>query len=164
MWPQALNLGLGAVTANPYLCLIDRGSKNRVLSAILNVVFDGLCDKLGPCRLNTNAGTAHDLRDYIQKFFLPPLEVDVSWVPVFALSFRHSHIWPYMYIYSHNQPVSREFEEVLKIEEDLVEVAAEASIGLEAAGPVQEELAAWITAMLEAKKNALLLKAAACAA
>lgn len=69
-----------------------------------------------------------------------------------------------MYIYSHNQPVSREFEEVLKIEEDLVEVAAEASIGLEAAGPVQEELAAWITAMLEAKKNALLLKAAACAA
>jgi hypothetical protein len=54
----------------------------------------------------------------------------------------------------------REFAGYLRIEEDLIEVAAEASVALEAAGPSQEELAAWIAAMPEAKKNALLLQAA----
>jgi predicted nucleic acid-binding Zn-ribbon protein len=53
------------------------------------------------------------------------------------------------------------FAEFLRIEKDLIEVAAEASVALEAAGPSQEELAAWIAAMPEAKKNALLLEAAA---
>jgi FtsZ-interacting cell division protein YlmF len=53
-----------------------------------------------------------------------------------------------------------EFAQYLRIEEDLIEVAAEASVALEAAGPSQEELAAWIAAMPEAKKNALLLEAA----
>jgi hypothetical protein len=55
----------------------------------------------------------------------------------------------------------QEFAEFLRIEEELIEVAAEASVALEAAGPSQEELAAWITAMPEAKKNALLLEGAA---
>ena len=55
----------------------------------------------------------------------------------------------------------REFAEYLRIKEDLIEVAAQASAALEAAGPSQEELAAWIAAMPEAKKNALLLEAAA---
>ena len=40
----------------------------------------------------------------------------------------------------------REFAEFLRIEEDLIEVAAEASAALEAAGPSQEELTAWIAA------------------
>jgi hypothetical protein len=55
----------------------------------------------------------------------------------------------------------QEFADFLRIEEDLIEVAAEASVALEVAGPSQEELAAWIAAMPEAKKNALLLEAAA---
>jgi hypothetical protein len=55
----------------------------------------------------------------------------------------------------------REFAQFLRIEKDLIEVAAEASVGLEASGPSQEELAAWIAGMSEAKKNALLLEAAA---
>lgn len=55
----------------------------------------------------------------------------------------------------------REFAEYLRIKQDLIEVAAEASVALDTAGPSQEELAAWITAMPEAKKNALLLEAAA---
>jgi hypothetical protein len=55
----------------------------------------------------------------------------------------------------------QEFAEFLRIEEDLIEVAAESSVALEAAGPSQEELAAWIAAMPEAKKDALLLEAAA---
>ena len=55
----------------------------------------------------------------------------------------------------------REFAQFLRIEKDLIEVAAEASVGLEAAGPSQEGLAAWIAGMPEAKKNALLLEAAA---
>ncbi len=54
----------------------------------------------------------------------------------------------------------QEFAEFLRIEEELIEVAAEASAALDTAGPSQEELAAWITAMPEAKKNALLLEAA----
>ena len=54
----------------------------------------------------------------------------------------------------------QEFAEFLRIDSDLIEVAAEASAALEAAGPSQEELAAWIAAMPEAKKNALLLEAA----
>jgi predicted nucleic acid-binding Zn-ribbon protein len=53
------------------------------------------------------------------------------------------------------------FAEFLRIEEDLIEVAAEASVALDTAGPSREELAAWIGAMPEAKKNALLLEAAA---
>jgi len=53
------------------------------------------------------------------------------------------------------------FAEFLRIEEDLIEVAAEASVALETAGPSREELAAWIAAMPEAKKNTLLLEAAA---
>src|SRR5208337_4419439 len=55
----------------------------------------------------------------------------------------------------------QEFVDFLRIEGDLLEVAAEASVALEAAGPSREELAAWIAAMAEAKKNALLLEAAA---
>jgi hypothetical protein len=55
----------------------------------------------------------------------------------------------------------QEFAEFLRIEEDLIEVAAQASVALDTAGPSQEELAAWIAAMPEAKKNALLLEAAA---
>jgi hypothetical protein len=55
----------------------------------------------------------------------------------------------------------QEFAEYLRIEEDLIEVAAEASVALEAAGPSQEELAPWIAAMPQAKKDALLLEAAA---
>jgi len=54
----------------------------------------------------------------------------------------------------------QEFAELLRIEEDLIEVAAEASVALDTAGPSQEELTAWIAAMPEAKKNALLLEAA----
>ena len=54
----------------------------------------------------------------------------------------------------------REFAEYLRIEPDLIEVAAQASVALEAAGPSQEELAAWIAAMPQAKKDALLLEAA----
>jgi len=54
----------------------------------------------------------------------------------------------------------RELAEYLRIDEDLIEAAAEASAALEAAGPSQEEMAAWIAAMPEAKKNALLLEAA----
>jgi hypothetical protein len=54
----------------------------------------------------------------------------------------------------------QEFAEFLRIEEELIEVAAEASAALGTAGPSQEELAAWITAMPEAKRNALLLEAA----
>jgi hypothetical protein len=54
----------------------------------------------------------------------------------------------------------QEFAEFLRIEEELIEVAAEASAALDTAGPSQEELTAWITAMPEAKKNALLLEAA----
>jgi hypothetical protein len=54
----------------------------------------------------------------------------------------------------------QEFAEYLRIEEDLIEVAAEASAALDTANPSQEELAAWIAAMPEAKKNALLLEAA----
>jgi len=53
-----------------------------------------------------------------------------------------------------------EFAQYLRIEEDLIEVAAEASVALETAGPSQEALAAWIAAMPEANKNALLLEAA----
>jgi hypothetical protein len=52
----------------------------------------------------------------------------------------------------------QEFADYLRIDQDLIEVAAEASAALEAAGPSQEELAAWIAAMPEAKKNALLLE------
>jgi len=54
----------------------------------------------------------------------------------------------------------QEFAEFLRIEEDLIEVAADASVALDTAGPSQEELAAWIAAMPEAKKNGLLLEAA----
>jgi DNA polymerase III delta prime subunit len=43
----------------------------------------------------------------------------------------------------------------------LIEVAAKASAALDTASPSQEELTAWIAAMPEAKKNALLLDAAA---
>jgi hypothetical protein len=55
----------------------------------------------------------------------------------------------------------QEFADFLRIEKDLIEVAAEASVALEAAGPSREELEAWIAAMPEAKKDTLLLKAAA---
>jgi hypothetical protein len=55
----------------------------------------------------------------------------------------------------------QEFAEYLRIEEDLIEVAAEASVALEAAESSREELEAWIAAMPEAKKNSLLLEAAA---
>ena len=54
----------------------------------------------------------------------------------------------------------QEFAEYLRIDDDLVEVAAEASVPLGAMGPSEEELAAWIAAMPEAKKDALLLEAA----
>ena len=54
----------------------------------------------------------------------------------------------------------REFAEYLRIDDELIEAAAEASADLEAAGPSQEDLAAWIAAMPVAKKNALLLEAA----
>jgi hypothetical protein len=53
------------------------------------------------------------------------------------------------------------FAEFLRIDSDLIEVAAETSVAMEGAGPSQEELAAWIAAMPEGKKNALLLEAAA---
>jgi hypothetical protein len=55
----------------------------------------------------------------------------------------------------------QEFADFLRIEKDLIDVAAEASVALEAAGPSREELEAWIAAMPEAKKNSLLLEAAA---
>lgn len=55
----------------------------------------------------------------------------------------------------------QEFADFLRIEEDLIEVAAEASVALDTAGPSQEELAAWIAAMPQAKKDALLLEAVA---
>jgi hypothetical protein len=55
----------------------------------------------------------------------------------------------------------QEFAEYLRIKGDSIEVAAEASVALEGAVPSQEELAAWIAAMPEAKKDALLLEAAA---
>ena len=55
----------------------------------------------------------------------------------------------------------QEFADFLRIEKDLIDVAAEASVALEAAGPSQEALAAWIAAMPQAKKDALLLEAAA---
>jgi hypothetical protein len=51
----------------------------------------------------------------------------------------------------------QEFADFLRIEDDLIEEAAEASVALEATAPSQEELAAWIAAMPEGKKNALLL-------
>jgi hypothetical protein len=54
----------------------------------------------------------------------------------------------------------QEFAEYLRIDDDLLEAAAEASIPLGAMGPSEEELAAWIAAMPEAKKDALLLEAA----
>jgi hypothetical protein len=54
----------------------------------------------------------------------------------------------------------QEFAEFLRIDSGLIEVAAETSLAMEAAGPSQEELAAWIAAMPEAKENALLLEAA----
>jgi hypothetical protein len=54
----------------------------------------------------------------------------------------------------------RELAEYLRIDEDLIGAAAEASATLEAAGPSQEDLTAWIAAMPEAKKNALLLEVA----
>jgi hypothetical protein len=54
----------------------------------------------------------------------------------------------------------QEFAAYLRIEQDLIEVAAVASVTLEAVGPSQEELTAWIAAMPEAKKNTLLLEAA----
>jgi hypothetical protein len=55
----------------------------------------------------------------------------------------------------------QEFADFLRIEEDLIEVAAEASGALEAAAPSHEELGAWIASMPETKKNALLLEAVA---
>jgi hypothetical protein len=54
----------------------------------------------------------------------------------------------------------RELAEYLRVDEDLIGAAAEASATLEAAGPSQEDLTAWIAAMPEATKNALLLEAA----
>ncbi len=55
----------------------------------------------------------------------------------------------------------QEFANFLRIEEDLIEVAAESSDALEIAGPSEEELAAWIAGLPESKKDALLLEAVA---
>jgi hypothetical protein len=55
----------------------------------------------------------------------------------------------------------QEFAEFLRIDSDLIEVAAETSVAMEAADASEEELGAWIAAMPEEKKNALLLEAAA---
>jgi len=55
----------------------------------------------------------------------------------------------------------REFADFVRIEEELIEVAAEASDALEIAGPSEGELAAWIAAMPETEKNSLLLEAIA---
>ena len=54
----------------------------------------------------------------------------------------------------------QEFADFLRVEEDLIEVAAESSDALELAGPSEGELAAWIAAMPQEKKDALLLEAA----
>jgi hypothetical protein len=55
----------------------------------------------------------------------------------------------------------QEFADFLRIEEGLIEVAAESSDALEIAGPSEGELAAWIAGLPESKKDALLLKAVA---
>jgi len=55
----------------------------------------------------------------------------------------------------------QEFADFLRIEQDLIEVAAESSAALDIAGPSERELAAWIAAMPEAKKDSLLLEAVA---
>jgi FtsZ-interacting cell division protein YlmF len=54
----------------------------------------------------------------------------------------------------------QEFADFLRVEEDLIEVAAESSDALELAGPSEGELAAWIAAMPQEKKDALMLEAA----
>jgi hypothetical protein len=54
----------------------------------------------------------------------------------------------------------QEFADFLRVEEDLIEVAAESSEALELAGPSEGELAGWIAAMPQEKKDALLLEAA----
>jgi hypothetical protein len=55
----------------------------------------------------------------------------------------------------------QEFADFLRIEEDLIEVAAESSAALEIAGASEGELAAWISGLPESKKGALLLEAVA---
>jgi hypothetical protein len=54
----------------------------------------------------------------------------------------------------------QEFADFLRVEEDLIEVAAESSEALDLAGPSERELAGWIAAMPQEKKDALLLEAA----
>jgi hypothetical protein len=55
-------------------------------------------------------------------------------------------------------PAQESLAEFLWLDDDLLEVAAEASTGEAPGGPSPEELATWINALPETEKNALLLR------